>query len=199
MPYPVSVSVVPQLERRDRLTTALRPILAIPHAILVGPLFFYRRAGTVGLLGAAAFFLAVVSWFTLLIKGEHIRGIREFCLYYLRWRTRALAYMALLVDGYPPFGDAPYPASIEVVEPVGPRDQASIALRLLLALPHLLLLAVLLIGWCVTTLIAWFMILLTAAYPASLYRFGSGVMRWLLRVEAFVLLLVDEYPPFTLE
>ena len=26
-----------------------------------------------------------------------------FCLYYLRWRTKALDYMSLLTDEYPPF------------------------------------------------------------------------------------------------
>ena len=36
MPYPVSVSVEPLLKPRNRLTTAFRLILAIPHLILVG-------------------------------------------------------------------------------------------------------------------------------------------------------------------
>jgi hypothetical protein len=31
-----------------------------------------------GLLGAAAFLLAIVSWFTIVIGGEHIPGIRQF-------------------------------------------------------------------------------------------------------------------------
>jgi hypothetical protein len=61
--------------------------------------------------------LAVVSWVTLLITGQQFQGIRDFCLYYLSWRTRALAYMALLRDEYPPFGDAPYPATIHVPAP----------------------------------------------------------------------------------
>jgi hypothetical protein len=42
------------------------------------------------------------------------------------------------------------------------------------------------------------MILFTGAYPASLYPFAVGVLRWRLRVEAYTLLLVDEYPPFSL-
>lgn len=46
---------------------------------------------------------------------------------------------------------------------------------------------------------AWFAILFTGRYPKGLYDFGVGAMRWRLRVEAYVLLLVDEYPPFSLE
>ena len=57
----------------------------------------------------------------------------------------------------------------------------------------------LMFGWLVTTVAAWFAILFTGFYPASLYPFGVGVMRWILRVEAYMLLLVDEYPPFTLD
>jgi len=197
--YPVLVAVTPQAGLRNRLTTALRPILAIPHSILAGPVYWSSRTGGVGLLGAAAYAMAIVSWFTLLITGEQFRGIRDFSLYYLRWRTRALAYMALFVDPYPPFGDEPYPATIDVQEPAQPRDRATIAVRLLLAIPHLVLLFFLLIGWLVTTVIAWFAILFTRSYPESLYPFGAGVMRWGLRVEAYLLLLVDEYPPFTLD
>jgi hypothetical protein len=203
--YPVSVAVETRRDNRDRLTTALRLILAIPHIILVGPgsvglagTRFYRT-DSAGLLGAAAYVLAIVNWFMILISGESLKGIRDFQLYYLRWRTRAIAYMALLVDPYPPFGDAPYPASIEVIEPAGARDRATVAVRLLLAVPHIVLLFFLVFGWFVATVVAWFSILFTGSYPPSLHPFGISVMRWLLRVEAYVLLLVDEYPPFALE
>jgi hypothetical protein len=196
--YPVTVTITPQAEPRNRLTTALRPILAIPHAVLAGPVWSPRTGG-VGLLGAAAYVMAIVSWFTLLVRGDQFAGIREFSLYYLRWRTRALAYMALFVDPYPPFGDGPYPATIEVREPAERRDSATIAVRLLLVLPHLVVLVFLLLGWLVSTVIAWFAILFTGSYPEALLSFGLGVMRWSLRVEAYLLLLVDEYPPFALE
>ena len=33
----------------------------------------------------------------------------------------------------------------------------------------------------------------------TVHVFGVGAMRWRLRVEAYLLLLVDEYPPFSLE
>lgn len=207
MPYPVTVSVEPAVANRNRLTTFFRLILAIPHVILVGGISYgtaysddstIRFGGEGGLLGAVAFFLAIVSWFTILFAGTHIIGIRQFTLFYVRWRVRALSYLMLLEDAYPPFGDAPYPASIDVTDPVAPRDRLTVAFRILLAIPHFIVLFFVLLAWCLTTIVAWFSILLTGAYPAGLYEFGAGALRWRLRVEAYVLLLVDEYPPFSL-
>src|SRR6185503_8536125 len=99
MSYPVSVSIEPALANRNRLTTAFRLILAIPHIILVGGVglgiaFREGRTTTVGgeggLLGAVALFLAIVSWFTIVIGGTHITGIRQFTTFYLRWCLRGL-------------------------------------------------------------------------------------------------------------
>ncbi|MGE5246475.1 MAG: DUF4389 domain-containing protein [Betaproteobacteria bacterium] len=200
MTYPVTVTVEPQLTSRDRLTTGLRPILAIPHAILVGPIYGGSDWGSSeGLLGTAAFLLAIVSWFTILIKGEHLAGIRQFTLYFLRWKTRFIAYLMLLVDPYPPFGDGPYPASIEVQDPALPRDKATVAVRLFLAIPHFIVLFFVCLAWLLVTIFAWFAILFTGEYPGALVPFSLGAMRWVLRVEAYLLLLVDEYPPFSLD
>ena len=209
MPYSVTIAVEPALAHRNRLTTAFRLILAIPHVIVVGGVALglaYRDGGRAvrvggenGLLGAVAFFLAIVSWFTILFAGTHIAGIRQFTAFYLRWRVRGLAYLMLLEDAYPPFGDAPYPASVEIVDPAGQRDRVTVGLRLLLAIPHIIVLVLVLFGWCLATVIAWFVILFTGGYPKQLYDFGVGALRWLLRVEAYCLLLVDDYPPFSLE
>jgi pilus assembly protein TadC len=207
MPYPVSVSVEPSLANRNRLTTAFRLILAIPHLILVGGLGFgFATQGDsrttvgseTGLLGAVAIFLSIVSWFTIVFAGTHIAGIREFTSFYLRWRVRALAYFLLLEDAYPPFGDAPYPASIQLVDPAAPRDRLTVAFRLILAIPHFIVLFFVLLAWCVTTIAAWFAILFTGNYPRALYDFGVGALRWRMRVESYLLLMVDEYPPFSL-
>jgi hypothetical protein len=207
MAYPVSVSVEPALTNRNRLTTFFRLILAIPHLILVGGATFGMGAGSRqggmgswggegGLLGAVAYFLAVVSWVTIVLTGTHIVGIRQFTMFFMRWRVRALAYLMLLEDEYPPFGDAPYPASIDVVDPVA-RDRVTVLFRLILAIPHFIVLIFVLLAWCVTTIVAWFAILFTGTYPHNLYEFGVGTLRWLLRVQAYLLLLVDEYPPFS--
>jgi Domain of unknown function (DUF4389) len=209
MSYPVSTAIDPQLGERDRLTTAFRLLLAIPHLILVGGIGIGFAAnstrrdvlsfgGETGLLGSMAFLLAVVSWFTIVITNEHYTPIRRFTRYYLRWRVRALAYLMLLADVYPPFGDAPYPATMALAESSTARDRLSVGLRLLYAIPHFIVLFFVLCGWWVTTAISWFAILITGRYPPALYGFGVGALRWLIRVEAYVLLLVDEYPPFSL-
>lgn len=208
MPYPVTVAIEPLVVGRNRLTTAFRLILAIPHLILVGGIGFSVAAGSgsrgtayggdTGLLGAVAWFLAIVSWFTIVFAGHHIIGIRQFTLYYMRWRVRALAYLMLLEDQYPPFGDAAYPASLTIEDPAGQRNRLTVLVRIFLGIPHLIVLVFLIIAWWLTAVVAWLLILVTGEYPRGLYDFGVGVLRWLLRVQAYMLLMVDEYPPFSL-
>lgn len=208
MAYPVTVGVEPQIANRDRLTTAFRLILAIPHLILVGgpgvSLVATRSNGWLvggqnGLLGAAAFVMAIVSWFTILVWDDHPEGIREFTRYYLRWHLRVAAYVALLTDEYPPFGDREYPTTIAVVDPPAPRDRITVGLRLLLVIPHVIVLVFVGLAWLIVTIAAWFIILFTGAYPEGVARFSTGVLRWYFRVEAYTLLMVDEYPPFSLD
>ena len=112
---------------------------------------------------------------------------------------RVAAYAALLRDDYPPFGDGAYPARLEIEPPPTPRDRVSVGFRLLLAVPHIVAVWVLGAAWAFTTVIAWFAIVFTGAFPPALYEFGLGVFRWSTRVEAYLLLLLDEYPPFSLE
>ncbi len=208
MAYPVTVHVEPAPAIRNRLTTAFRLILAIPHLILVGGAGFgvsysgdtETSAGAEGgLLGAVVLILAIVSWFTILASGRHIAEIRQFTSFYMRWRTRALAYLMLLTDPFPPFGDVPYPASFSLDEPQEPRNRVSVAFRLFLAIPHFIVLVFVMLAWYVTTAVAWVTILVTGRYPSRLYGFGVGALRWRLRVDAYMLLLVDDYPPFSLK
>jgi hypothetical protein len=150
------------------------------------------------LLGGIASVLAIVSWFTIVFMGEHYTPIRRYTRFYLRWRVRAIAYFMLLEDQYPPFGDEPYPAALVFDDRPIARDRLAVGLRLILAIPHLIVLFFVLCLWWLMTVFAWFAILITAHYPRPLYDFGSGAMRWLIRVEAYLLLMVDEYPPFSI-
>jgi hypothetical protein len=74
-----------------------------------------------------------------------------------------------------------------------------IFVKWLLAIPHYLALALLGIAAAVVLFIAFFAILFTKKYPESLFNFVVGVQRWALRVTAYVYLMRDEYPPFSLE
>jgi hypothetical protein len=213
--YPVVIDVDAQLGGRDRLTVAFRPILAIPHLILVGAPGFALglnsemistdgsaghsgSLGSNGLLGVVAFAGAVISWFAIVFTGRHPRGLWELARFYMRWRANAVAYVALLRDDYPPFGTGPYPVTYDVQYPEQ-RDRLTVGVRLLLVIPHVILLLILDVAWLLTAIAAWVAILLTGEYPESLYRFGVGMMRWTLRVETYVLLMRDEYPPFSLQ
>jgi hypothetical protein len=68
----------------------------------------------------------------------------------------------------------------------------------LLAIPHYIILVFLIVAVIVTKIIAFFAILFTGRYPRSLFDFGVGVTRWGERVQMYVFLLRDEYPPFRL-
>jgi hypothetical protein len=206
--YPVSIEVQPRLTDRNRLTVAFRIILAIPHLIAVGSVGLgvavtssgrdrTSLTGETGILGGVAWILAIVSWVTILIGGEHINAIRRFSRFYLRWRVRALAYLMLLEDQYPPFGDGAYPATLAITDITGPRRRLTVFFRAILAIPHFFVLVFVLLAWWITAFVAWVVILVTGTYPEGLYRFGVGVMRWLIRVEAYMLLLIDDYPPFS--
>src|SRR5690606_20408720 len=128
-------------------------------------------------------------WFAIVFGGTYPRGLRDLARFYLRWRVRAAAYTALLRDEYPPFGDGEYPARAVLGREPVERDRVSVAFRLILVLPHLLALWFLGAAWALTTVIAWFSILFTGRYPVGLYGFGTGVLRWNIRVEAYLLLL----------
>jgi hypothetical protein len=72
-------------------------------------------------------------------------------------------------------------------------------IKWLLAIPHFLVLIVLGIGAYFVILISFFAVLFTGRYPPGMFDYMVGVHRWALRVTAYVFLMVDPYPPFTLD
>jgi hypothetical protein len=132
-PHPVTYFVTPQFAGRNRLTCFFRIILALPHLLLVGgPGFaigfggfggfgdnnFWFAGGATGVLGLVAYVMAIISWFAIVFTGSQPKGLWDFAGFYLRWRSRAVAYTALLRDEYPPFGEGGTPrSSASVISP----------------------------------------------------------------------------------
>ena len=107
--------------------------------------------------------------------------------------------MALLRDEYPPFGEGEYPIHIDFGEAPLERNRVTVGFRIFLIIPQAIVLIFVGIAWIVTAIIGWFAILFTGAYPEGLYNFGIGYLRWSLRVESYMLLMHDVYPPFSTE
>jgi hypothetical protein len=198
-------------EDLSRWLWVVKWLLAIPHYILLA------------LLWIAVWILTVIAFFAILFTGRYPRGIFDFNVGVLRWSWRVAfySYWALGTDRYPPFTlaeEPDYPATVEVAYP----ERLSHWLPLvkwLLAIPHLLLVAIFVGGWGwgwspfrdevwglgfaglvgILVLIAGLALLFTGRYPGSLFDFTLGLDRWAFRVAAYVFLLRDEYPPFRLD
>lgn len=82
--------------------------------------------------------------------------------------------------------------------PAVERSRLTVFFRVILAIPLYIVLIFYGIGLVVTVVVAWFALLITGRYPAVLYDFACGVTRFTARVNAYLYLLVDPYPPFDL-
>ena len=71
--------------------------------------------------------------------------------------------------------------------------------RPLLAIPQLVVLYFLNIAAVVLIFLGWFAALFTGRLPESFASFLVGYLRWRVRVEAYLFLLTDKYPPFSLD
>ncbi len=204
--YPVQLEVdaaAPQ----NRLTVFLRPILTIPHWIAIA------------ILGIAAFFVWLFASLSIVVTARYPEGLLRFSTGVARWATRVSAYGGVLgsdeantyfwvtggflTDEYPPFtlGEAPdYPVRLYVEEQVEGRNRLTgfFPVRIIMAIPHYIVLIILGIIVTVATVVAWLVGIALGQLPDWLHGFIAGYTRWNSRVAAYTALLVDEYPPFSL-
>jgi hypothetical protein len=186
-PFPVEFDVE-YPERLSRLLIFVKWLLIIPHIIVL-----YA-------LNIVAGLLTFIAWFAILFTGRYPRGMFSFVVGYYRWTYNISAYLYLLRDEYPPFSlEADrYPVTFEVEYPER-LSRLLIFVKWLLVIPNVIVLYFVMLAWMVTTFIAWFAILFSGRYPKGLFDFAVGALRWMARVNAYVLLLRDDYPPFSLK
>ena len=77
-----------------------------------------------------------------------------------------------------------------------PQERWTILLRLLLAIPHFVVLWLLDIAAFFVVIAGWFAALFTGRLPLGIRDFLSGVLKYQARVYGYVGMLTDEYPPF---
>jgi len=195
-------------EKLDRLTTLLRLIWAIPIIILLAFLSDTSTSRTIDAAGnvvetssggiAAGLFLATVLM--IVFRQKYPRWWFDFALELGRFSARVGAYLLLLTDRYPSTTEA-QDVQLDVDYPDAETglNRWLPLIKWFLAIPHYIVLMVLMVAVVIVTIIAWVIILVTGSYPRAMFDFVTGTLRWATRVWAYAFLLVtDEYPPFSL-
>ena len=167
----------------------LKALLLIPHIIILN------------VLGIVAFIVFYIGYWAV----RYPEGLFAFVLGVLRWSTRTDSWMYGTVDRYPPFSlsAVDYPARLEVDYPeASSRGLALLGvlflIKLILLVPHLIILYALGLVSFVVVYVAYWAVLITGRYPQGLFTLVIGVQRWSYRANAWFVGLVDRYPPFTL-
>jgi len=197
-------------DQHDRVTTLFRIFMIIPIVIVLTVLTagadqsqtVYNQSGEMvrNSSGDITAGLFVATLLMIVFRQRYPRWWFDFALELIRFGARVGAYFALLTDQYPSTVEQ-QSVHLEIDYPDVERDlnRWLPLVKLLLAIPHFLVLFVLFVATFFAVIISWFAILLTGRYPQGLFDFVVGVGRWGLRVQAYAFLLVtDRYPPFSL-
>jgi hypothetical protein len=114
----------------------------------------------------------------------------------LNWILDLVAYLALLTDHLPGRGE--HPVRLQIARSGSP-TVGSVLLRILSAIPSVIVLAILTFVGGVVWVFAAIGVLVAETYPESMWRFQLGLVRWEACLLAYLASVVDRYPPFALE
>ena len=202
--YPLTYSVEYPDRELDRLTSFFRVFMVIPIAIVLATVNHYLFGGwgdqATGYVGAGGI-LFFGPLLMILFVGKYPRWWFDWNLELLRFLARVHTYSVLMNDQYPSTDEEQW-VQLEFEYPNVETDlsRGMPLVKWFLAIPHYVVLFFLGIGVFFAVIYAWFAILFTGRYPRGVFDFVMGWQRWALRVAAYALILVtDEYPPFSLE
>ncbi len=203
MSYPVKLSV-DYHDQSDRVSVLLRVFLMIPIAII-----FIFVAGLANqdanstensyiLYGGG--FIFIPTLIMILFREKYPKWWFEWNIHLLKFALRFTSYVFLLTDDYPST-DEEQNIHLEIPYPEVKKDlnRYLVLIKWLLAIPHVIILCILISAVILLTPLVWIIILFTGQYPKNIFAFVVGVLRWDIRVFAYTILLTtDIYPPFTL-
>jgi hypothetical protein len=173
-------------ERRSRVTTFFRGLLAIPHFIVLS------------IWGLVAGLAVIVAWFAMVFTGRYPQGLYDFVAGFQRYSTAVYAYTMLLTDAYPPFGSdtSGYPVQIHIPPPKPEYDRLKALFRLLLAIPVLILVYAMQIVYELGAFIAWFAIVVLGKQPKGLQDMIALGVSYQQRAYCYLALMTEDWPPF---
>jgi hypothetical protein len=87
---------------------------------------------------------------------------------------------------------------IDIANP-GPQPRLTVFFRLILLIPHFIVLWALGIGSALIAIVSWFAALFTAQTPEFARNYQSAYLNWQVRVDAYLFFLSSQYPPFSWE
>ena len=184
-----------------------RLVALIPHIIvlaLLGILFgtFGSQAGSVPVYVMGLAFW--VLWIPVLFTGHYASWGYGMVGGYLRWSTRVGAFALGITDHYPPFSMrvVDHPVEISFSRPESHNRWWAVPLlgyvvKMIILIPHFFCLTGLGLVAVILYFTMWIPVLFTGSYPEAPYGFMCGLMRWSLRVLAYLDGLIDRYPPFS--
>jgi Domain of unknown function (DUF4389) len=188
--YPVIFDVERQ-ETYDKTQVVIRLVIVIIMSIL---------AGAVGWVFGLAYLAIPVAAAVLVSQRGAERYFAEAetnIVRWLRFLMRSYAYLGLLTDSFPN-EEAVHPVRFAVT-PVGTPTAGNILLRIILAIPHAIVLGLLGIVAGILMIVAAIMVLVQNTYPQGIFDFLRGYLRWHARMFVYLAGLAEEYPPFALD
>lgn len=170
-------------QQRNRLRTFLRPVLILPWVLIEN------------LWSQLSFVFAMVQWFWILITGRRNEDIGRMQMAYLGFASRTFTWAGLLYDQWPSFADNAQGSGTQLVlENDAPPNRLTNFFRLILVIPAVLIAVVCAVIILVLTVVVWVVILVTGKMPSGLQALLVKLHRYIIRMNAYLLLMTDRYP-----
>lgn len=169
--------------RRSRLTVFFRLPLAFPHLLWLA------------LWSILAWILAVANWLSTLALGRSPARLHRFLAAYLRYSIGVYGFLYLVANPFPGFSGAAgsYPLEVSIREPAR-QGRWTVAFRLLLVLPALLIQSAYGFLLAIAAVFGWFASLITGRMPKGLRGLGVLGLRYQAQYLGYLMLLTDSYP-----